>query len=165
MIDSGLWLLIKHNLIAAGHDSGAVVFKLRRERIPCAMASSLCFYLKDRSYRVKEVDGEKRDLILMQVSRGPASMIDFPREMQYNQYCSSEHMILTTSPAEQGMYELLRISGNILESKSQPISVTGTALGACFVSRNKFVTLEDHDTLFIRNADNIVYFWNSINHI
>lgn len=159
------WIMAAHktqNLIAAGHDSGAVVFKLRRERIPCAMASSLCFYLKDHSYRVKEIDGEKRDLILMQVSRGPASMLDFPREMQYNNYCCSEHMILTTSPAEQGMYELLRIPTNILESKSQPISITGTAMGACFLSRNKFITLENHDTLFIRNSENIVHSCNSI---
>lgn len=153
------WVLATHkrqNLIAAGHDSGAVVFKLRRERIPIAMAGPICFYIKDHAYRVKEIGGTKRDAVVLQFSRGPAFSTEFPRTLQYNHYSRAEHMILCTSPVENGQYELVRIAGGLFESSMQASTVSGTAMSACFLTRNKFATLENPDTIFVRNMENIV---------
>ena len=48
------WMLAVHpeqNLIAAGHDSGMVVFKLERERPAFAASNGQLFYVKDRYLR------------------------------------------------------------------------------------------------------------------
>ena len=153
------WVLATHkrqNLIAAGHDNGAVVFKLRRERIPIANAGSICFYIKDHAYRVREMGGKKRDVAIMQFSRGPAASTDFPRNLQYNSYSRAEHLLLCTSPAEEGMYELVKVGGDFFSSSPQSSAIGGNAMSACFLTRNKFATLENPDTIFVRNLDNIV---------
>ena len=76
------WIITAHktqNLIAAGHDSDAVVFKLRRERTPFAVYKNYCFYVKDRYYRIREMEGENRDIIMMPITRGPAASNNAPR--------------------------------------------------------------------------------------
>ena len=151
------WILATHpsqTLLAAGHDSGAVVFKLRRERIPLAVSSVGCFYLHDQTYRLRELTG-KRETTLHQASRGPATMTESARRLEYNAFCPTEHMLLTTAAGEEGGYELLRLPVE-LERRATPLVVGGAALGATFLSRTKFVTLENPDTLLVRNCENIV---------
>ena len=64
-------------------------------------------------------------------------------------------MLLTTAAGEEGGYELLRLPVE-LERRATPLVVGGAALGATFLSRTKFVTLENPDTLLVRNCENIV---------
>ncbi len=48
------WIMAAHpeqNLLAAGHDSGLIVFKLERERPAYGGASGSLFYVKDRYLR------------------------------------------------------------------------------------------------------------------
>ena len=77
------------------------------------------------------------------------------RRLEYNVFCPTEHMLLTTAAGEEGGYELLRLPVE-LERRATPLVVGGAALGATFLSRTKFVTLENPDTLLVRNCENIV---------
>jgi coatomer protein complex subunit alpha (xenin) len=48
------WIMAAHpeqNLLAAGHDSGLIVFKLERERPAYGGANGSLFYVKDRYLR------------------------------------------------------------------------------------------------------------------
>ena len=47
------WILASHpeiNLLAAGHDSGMIVFKLERERLAFSISGDSMFYAKDRFF-------------------------------------------------------------------------------------------------------------------
>mmetsp|Transcript_15468 Transcript_15468/g.33334 ORF Transcript_15468/g.33334 Transcript_15468/m.33334 type:complete len:1281 (+) Transcript_15468:267-4109(+) len=68
------WIMAAHphvNLIAAGHDSGMVVFKLERERPAYAMTSGNLMYVKDRYLRSLDFDNG-RDVSLLALA-GSAS--------------------------------------------------------------------------------------------
>lgn len=153
------WIIIAHptqNLLAAGHDSGAVVFKLRRERPPFAVHNNYCFYVKDRYYRLRELDGAARDTVLLPITRGPAASNAAARRLEVNSFSSGELMLLMHNAEEGGAYELLRYAGRLDAEKLAPTVATGAARSACFVGRTKFATLEGKDTLCIRNSENIV---------
>jgi coatomer protein complex subunit alpha (xenin) len=69
------WILAAHpeqNLLAAGHDSGMMVFKLERERPGYCTNKNMLFYVKDRFLRMQHLD-TKRDLPLMAWQRGGSS--------------------------------------------------------------------------------------------
>ena len=55
-----------------------------------------------------------------------------------------------------GSYELISCSPRLETEKTAPLVKPGTARSVCFVTRNKFATLEEKDTLCIRNTENIV---------
>ena len=153
------WIITVHrkqNLIAAGHDSGTVVFKLRRERTPFTVFQNYLFYVKDRYYHIREIDGKERDIPMMPISRGPAASNAAARSLQYNMYCPNEFMLLMHSAEDRGSYELICCSQRLETEKATPSVKYGTARSVCFVTRNKFATLEEKDTLCIRNTENIV---------
>jgi coatomer protein complex subunit alpha (xenin) len=56
------WILAAHpemNLLAAGHDSGMIVFKLERERPAFSVSADTVFYVKDRFLRFFEYSTQK----------------------------------------------------------------------------------------------------------
>lgn len=153
------WVIAAHktqNLIAAGHDTGAVVFKLCRERVPFAAFGTKCIYIKDHCYHLSDLNKRSDDRTLLQITRGAAYSNKEPRYMIGNAFNTAEYMTLVVNRAESGSYELMRLPRESKETRVQPEVVSGTALSAVFISRNKFVTLESADTLFIRNLENIV---------
>ena len=144
------WILACHkqqNLLAAGHDSGTVVFKLSRERIPFTVFSHYCYYIKDHAYHCYDLR-TKEDSILHHFTFGPGCN---PSSccMIYNTYNDSNGMILCLSKENQPSYELIQFSST---SKKQVEVISGTADSACFINRSKFVTLENN-TLCFMNLD------------
>ena len=133
-----------------------MVFKLRRERTPFAVCKSYCFYVKDRYYRIRELEGEQRDIVMMPITRGPASSNNAARSLQVNPHNASEFVLLMHNEEDGGSYELITCSQRIIAEKASPELKSGTGLSVCFVSRTKFATLEGKDSLFLRNMDNIV---------
>jgi coatomer subunit alpha len=72
------WILTAHptvNLLAAGHDSGLIVFKLERERPAYAATDINLVYVKDRFLRILDFNNG-RDMPLIAVRAASASMFD-----------------------------------------------------------------------------------------
>ena len=152
------WTITAHktqNLIAAGHDSGTVVFKLCRERIPFAVFGSSVVYISDHAYYVSDL-ASKKNRVVLQITRGAAFSNKEPRTMVGNPHSTAEYMTLVVNRAGDGSYELVRFPRESRDSRVVPEVVGGSALGAVFISRTKFVTLESSDMLFVRNVENIV---------
>ncbi len=177
------WILAAHptvNLLAAGHDSGMLVFKLERER-PAYQATEQCLvYTKDRYIRFLDFNNG-RDMLLVAVRQAAPSMFDTvgripnsfsmfgnssmggpasayqapPRSMSYN---PAEHAILLNYDADGGTFELytnLPRSGsgnseNIVEPRR------GSGKSAVFVGRNRFATLEKGREIIVRDLRNQV---------
>jgi coatomer protein complex subunit alpha (xenin) len=92
------WILAAHpevNLLAAGHDSGMIVFKLERERPAYAHHQGTLYYVKDRYLRSYDYQSQ-RDNPLISIRRaGSAASAAGPRSLSYN-------------PAEVGLYKLIQ---------------------------------------------------------
>eukprot|EP00298_Acanthocystis_sp_HF-20_P017279 c21715_g1_i3.p1 GENE.c21715_g1_i3~~c21715_g1_i3.p1 ORF type:complete len:1077 (-),score=472.35 c21715_g1_i3:10-3240(-) len=143
------WILAAHpelNSIAAGHDSGLMVFKLERERPAYFAHADTIFYVKDRQVKLFEF-GKQRETPLMTISR---QAVGRPRTLHYN---PAENAILLYFQAEGGRYELYKMSKDakpdaIIEPKK------GRCLGAVFVGRNRYAVLETNNRLSIRSFEN-----------
>ena len=152
------WIITAHktqNLLAAGHDSGTVVFKLRRERVPFACHGKVCFFVKDRYYHYSPLDGSSPDGIIMPIVNGPATSTNFTRILQSNPYSKDTVSLLMFSKENDGMYELLTFPTTLPISKPQHI-ISGDAISVTFLSRTKFVTLDKNNSIYLRNLDNNV---------
>lgn len=180
------WILTAHpniNLIAAGHDSGMLVFKLQRERPAYQSTDQHLVYTKDRFLRMLDFNNG-RDMPLIAVRQASTSIFDSvggiggpfggpmlfggggaasappsiqppPRSMSYN---PAEHAVLLNHDADGGTYELysnLPKPGNSGgESLADPRRGSGVA--AVFVGRNRFATLEGGKEIVIRDLRNQV---------
>ncbi|KAI5659247.1 hypothetical protein M9H77_28040 [Catharanthus roseus] len=100
------WILACHpemNLLAAGHDSGMIVFKLERERPAFSMSGDSLLYVKDRFLRAFEYSTQK-DIQLIPIRRpGSNSLNQGPRTLSYS---STENAALLCSDMDGGSYEL-----------------------------------------------------------
>ena len=135
------WILAAHpevNLLAAGHDSGMIVFKLERERPAYAQHQGTLYYVKDRYLRAYDY-GSNRDSPLISVRGARGGNSGAPRSMSYN---PAENAVLVNFDAEGGSYELhvLPKGGG---GGAEPVdSRRGVGSSAVFVARNRFATLD-----------------------
>lgn len=146
------WTITAHktqNLLAAGHDSGTVVFKLRRERTPFACSGNLCLYVKDRYYHMRELDRNGRDKAVAPVTRNTNSK--GPQIVLANHHETNAMLVLIYN-GEAHQYEFLSFKKDLNES-STPSVQSGNCTGVAFVSRNKYAILENSDTLTLRGTD------------
>ncbi|KAF4131163.1 Coatomer (COPI) alpha subunit C-terminus [Phytophthora infestans] len=155
------WMLAAHptkNLLAAGHDSGMIVFKLERERPAMDIHEGRAYYVKERYVRMYSfVDGS--DVPVAAVRRtGTAGtgMGNFPRHLNYNPYdqTSGTNSVLMTSDAEGGSYELVTFTHGSSGDTSE--SSRGPGLFAVFVARNRFAVLDKSRHIVIKNFQNEV---------
>ncbi|TDH67571.1 hypothetical protein CCR75_000065 [Bremia lactucae] len=155
------WMLLAHptqNLLAAGHDSGMIVFKLERERPAMDIHDSRAYYVKERYIRMYSfVDGS--DVPVAAVRRtGTAGtgMGNCPRHMNYNPYDqnSGTSSVLLTSDTDGGSYELVTFTHGSNGDTSE--SSRGPGLYAVFVARNRFAVLDKSRHIVIKNFQNEV---------
>jgi coatomer protein complex subunit alpha (xenin) len=138
------WILAVHpeqNLLAAGHDSGMIVFKLERERPAYTVHEGgtgapylLC--VKDRYLRMHEFNSG-RDVPLLSIRRATGSNSAL-RSMSYNE---AERALLICSDADGGSYDLYEIPKEGRTSDSAE-SKRGIGIAAVFVARNRFAVLD-----------------------
>lgn len=155
------WILAVHpeqNLLAAGHDSGMIVFKLERERPPYDYCDNKCFYIKDRGIRQIDFTTNK-DTPLVGFRRPTANFTPGvgggPRALFYNSFNKSEHNVLVLHSQEsEGSYDLLTITSDSIASGEAQDIRRGTAIAAVFIGRNKFITLDKFRRLTIKNMQN-----------
>lgn len=155
------WILAVHkeqSLLAAGHDSGMLVFKLDRERPAFAMndgganAASQLLYIKERYLRMFE-PGSGRDIPLLSIRR-PSGQSGSARSIAYNE---AERALLMCTDTEGGSYELYQIPRDASRGASEaPDSKRGLGLAAVFVARNRFAVLDKSRQILIKNLSNEV---------
>ncbi|KAL0360610.1 UNVERIFIED_CONTAM: Coatomer subunit alpha-1 [Sesamum radiatum] len=150
------WILAAHpemNLLAAGHDSGMIVFKLERERPAFSVSGDALFYVKDRFLRTFEYSTQK-DTQLIPIRRpGSSGLNQGPRTLSYS---PTENAILVCSDTDGGSYELYVIPkdsygrGDIVQEAKR-----GIGSSAVFVARNRFAVLEKtSNQVLVRNLKN-----------
>ncbi|KAL0314628.1 UNVERIFIED_CONTAM: Coatomer subunit alpha-1 [Sesamum angustifolium] len=150
------WILAAHpemNLLAAGHDSGMIVFKLERERPAFSVSGDALFYVKDRFLRTFEYSTQK-DTQLIPIRRpGSSGLNQGPRTLSYS---PTENAILVCSDTDGGSYELYVIPkdsygrGDIVQEAKR-----GIGSSAVFVARNRFAVLEKtSNQILVRNLKN-----------
>ncbi|WVZ03591.1 hypothetical protein V8G54_024397 [Vigna mungo] len=140
------WILATHpemNLLAAGHDSGMIVFKLERERPAFAVSGDSLFYTKDRFLRFYEFSTQRETQVLTIRRPGSSTLNQCPKTLSYS---PSENAILLCSDVDGGSYELYCISkdstkdsfgrGDMQDPKK------GVGGSAVFVARNRFAVLD-----------------------
>ena len=108
------WILASHpevNLLAAGHDSGMIVFKLERERPAFSVSGDFMFYAKDRFLRFYEFSSQKDTQVIPIRRPGSASLNQGPRTLSYS---PTENAVLICSDVDGGSYELYVVPKDIL---------------------------------------------------
>ncbi|XP_021759871.1 coatomer subunit alpha-2-like [Chenopodium quinoa] len=150
------WILTAHpemNLLAAGHDSGMIVFKLERERPAFAVSGDLVYYVRDRFLRVFEFSTQK-DSQVIPIRRPGASILNqSPRTLSYS---PTENAILISSDIDGGSYELYIVPkdgwgrGDLVQEAKR-----GLGCSAIFIARNKFAVLErSSNQVLVKNLKN-----------
>jgi len=150
------WILAAHrsqNLLAAGHDSGMIVFKLERERPASARGpGDKLYYVRGRElfchdYARASGGSSGVDVPVASLRRvGQQSQTDGigsgPRFLAYNMHNPSEGNVLVCSEVDGGCYELITFSltnagGSVTDGKR------GSCLGpGVFLGRNRFAVLD-----------------------
>lgn len=146
------WILDIHptrNMIAAGHDSGLIVFKLRRERPPMDVSDKNLFYYKDQYIYEYNFKTDKECLILRR-QRGGSN--DSARTLKYNTGNRSQHNILLCSDSDAS-YELYTFAKGT-EGQDAQSAQKGMGKCAVFVSRNRFAVLDKSRQVLLKNLKN-----------
>ncbi|KAJ6375619.1 hypothetical protein OIU77_000576 [Salix suchowensis] len=152
------WILASHpemNLLAAGHDSGMIVFKLERERPAFAVSADSLFYTKDRFLRFFEFSTQ-RDTQIIPIRRpGTTSLNQSPRTLSYS---PTENAVLICSDVDGGSYELYVIpKDSIARGDAVPEAKRGAGGSAVFVARNRFAVLDkSSNQVLVKNLKNEV---------
>lgn len=151
------WILDAHphlNLLAAGHDSGMVVFKLFRERPPLDADEKSLFYYKDQYIYEYNFKAEKERPILSTRRQGRAANgggDSTPRSLTYNTSNKSTHCILICSEADAS-YELYTFAKN--DRDEGQVAMHGYGKCAVFVSRDRFAVLDKSRQIWLKNLKN-----------
>ncbi|KAL6493066.1 hypothetical protein OROGR_032825 [Orobanche gracilis] len=150
------WILSAHpemNLLAAGHDSGMIVFKLERERPAFSVSVDSLFYVKDRFLRAFEYSSQK-DTQLIPIRRpGSNSLNQGPRTLSYS---PTENAVLICSDIDGGSYELYIIpTDSYGRGDTVQDAKRGIGGSAVFVARNRFAVLEKStNQIVVKNLKN-----------
>ncbi|RDX97786.1 Coatomer subunit alpha-1, partial [Mucuna pruriens] len=149
------WILAAHpemNLLAAGHDSGMIVFKLERERPAFAVSGDSLFYTRDRFLRLYEFSTQ-REVQLLPIRRpGSLSLNQNPRTLSYS---PSENAVLLCSDIDGGSYELYCISKDGYSRGDLQDAKKGVGASAVFVARNRFAVLDkSSNQVLLKNLRN-----------
>ncbi|KAK9804455.1 hypothetical protein WJX73_003595 [Symbiochloris irregularis] len=153
------WILTAHpevNLLAAGHDSGMIVFKLERERPAYATHASTLYYIKERFLRSYDFSSQ-RDAALINLRRPTITTGTTvpPRTLSYN---PAENAVLVCSDAEGGSYDLYMIPRDAGRTGEASVEGKhGVGGSAVFVARNRFAVLDrGSNQILVKNLRNEV---------
>jgi coatomer protein complex subunit alpha (xenin) len=179
------WILDAHptlNLLAAGHDSGLMVFKLSRERPPydphkqvgvallschLVLTNALCvdvqlYYYKDQYiYEYQYATGKEKPILSTRRHGGGAnSSAPGPRSLLYNAANRTQHCILLFSDHDLS-YELYVFpkeiegkGGSSSNTAESQTAMRGYARCVVFVSRNRFAVLDKLRAVYLKTLKN-----------
>jgi coatomer subunit alpha len=154
------WILAAHpeiNLLAAGHDSGMIVFKLARERPPHAVHGTTAFFISNLTLRSVDLKTGRVDTIQSLPKPGTQSpKAAVVRSISYN---PAEHALLVNTDEEGGTYKLFKLpaasNGAVSGRGEVPPDCSGIAATAVFIARNRFAVWDrTSSSIHIRNLQN-----------
>ncbi|MED6199382.1 hypothetical protein PIB30_075420, partial [Stylosanthes scabra] len=149
------WILAAHpemNLLAAGHDSGMIVFKLERERPAFVVSGDSLFYTKDRFLCSYEFTTQRDTQMLPFRRPGSLSLNQSPKTLSYS---PTENAFLLCSDVDGGSYELFCITRDSYGRGDSQDAKKGQGGSAVFVARNRFAVLEkSNNQVLIKNLKN-----------
>eukprot|EP00667_Euglena_gracilis_P000339 EG_transcript_339 len=140
------WILAVHpdkNLIAAGHDTGMIVFKLERERPASCMCGNTLYWVKDRQLKSYNFDNSQEE-VLVQLRRNTYPPLSLS-------YCPTEQMALFYYDNDGGTFELYSVPKNGTNADDVK---KGFYTAAVFFSRSKFAVLDKTRQVVLRNKNN-----------
>ncbi|CAI0422907.1 unnamed protein product [Linum tenue] len=152
------WILAAHpdmNLLAAGHDSGMIVFKLERERPAFAVSGDSLFYTKDRFLRFFEYSTQRETQVIPIRRPGSTSLNQSPRTLSYS---PTENAVLLCSDVDGGSYELYIVHKDTM-SRGDTVQEAkrGGGGSAVFIARNRFAVLDKStNQVLVKNLKNEV---------
>ncbi|RZC55738.1 hypothetical protein C5167_014589 [Papaver somniferum] len=149
------WILASHpemNLLAAGHDSGMIVFKLERERPAFSTSGDSLYYVKDRFLRFYEFSTQK-DTQMVPIRRpGSTSLNQSPKTLSYS---PTENAVLVCSEIDGGSYELYIVPKDTGRGDTMQDAKKGIGGSAVFVARNRFAVIDkSNNQVLIKNLQN-----------
>ncbi|XP_062098492.1 coatomer subunit alpha-1-like [Humulus lupulus] len=152
------WILASHpemNLLAAGHDSGMIVFKLERERPAFSVSGDSMYYVKDRFLRMYEFSTQKDTQIIPIRRPGSSSLNQGAKTLSYS---PTENAVLICSDVDAGSYELYIIPKDSAgRGESMQEAKRGSGGSAVFVARNRFAVLDKStNQILVKNLKNEV---------
>ncbi|CAI0474600.1 unnamed protein product [Linum tenue] len=152
------WILAAHpemNLLAAGHDSGMIVFKLERERPAFAVSGDSLFYAKDRFLRFFEYSSQKENQVIPIRRPGTTSLNQSPRTLSYS---PTENAVLLCSDVDGGSYELyITPKDSFSRGDTVQEAKRGAGGSAVFIARNRFAVLDkSSNQVLVKNLKNEV---------
>ena len=155
------WTLVSHpsrNLLAAGHDTGLIVFKLHRERPAMMQMKNTLYFVNDNNVCSYDyASGREQNVLTLQRRNSlTQSWSTIPRELFVNPFNKSGHNILLVSDAEGGSYELFSTNSKDIADIRDVAPKRGNCIAATFVARNKFAVLLRSKLICIRTFDNEV---------
>jgi coatomer protein complex subunit alpha (xenin) len=145
------WILEAHpnlNLLAAGHDSGLLVFKLARERPPMTSNSKFVYYCKAPYVYEVEVKTQRQQPIFSTSRTRGSSLLS----LEYNYANRTHHCVLLTDV--EGSYQLFVSPKRDTNAEAAPLR--GFGRSAVFVSSRKFAVLDKSRQLWIKSLENEV---------
>ncbi|KAF6156180.1 hypothetical protein GIB67_007997 [Kingdonia uniflora] len=150
------WVLASHpemNLLAAGHDSGMIVFKLERERPAFSVIGDSLYYIKDRFLRFYEFSTQKDTQVIPIRRPGSTSLNQGPRTLSYS---PTENAVLVCSDVDGGSYELYIVpKESVGRGDTVQEAKRGGGGSAVFVARNRFAVLDkSNNQVLIKNLKN-----------
>jgi coatomer protein complex subunit alpha (xenin) len=132
------WVIAAHpeiNLFAAGHDNGVMVFKLERERPASAVHQNNLFYItKEKHVRSYDFTKNLESPSMLSLKKLGSAWVP-PRTLSYN---PAERSVLVTTPADNGMYELMSLPRDASGAVEPTSTHRGVGHSAVFVARNRF---------------------------
>ncbi|KAF8410525.1 hypothetical protein HHK36_003056 [Tetracentron sinense] len=150
------WILACHpemNLLAAGYDSGMIVFKLERERPAFSMSGDSLYYVKDRFLRLYEFSTQKDTQVIPIRRPGSTSLNQGPKTLSYS---PTENAVLICSNVDGGSYELYVVpKDSVGRGDTVPEAKRGNGGSAVFVARNRFAVVDkSSNQVLVKNLKN-----------
>lgn len=157
-VQDRFWIVAAHptqNLIAAGHDSGFLIFKLYRERPPFSTVSSssqgdseTLYFIKDKYLKKYDFEtGSEVSLGGIDKTKRPYSL-DFLKQDQY--------FLITEKPRrskDKGSWELYKARDSTSGNQECEKIQSGQGSSAVFMGLRKFAVLNGNGQLEIGSVD------------
>ncbi|KAK3009080.1 hypothetical protein RJ639_013637 [Escallonia herrerae] len=150
------WILASHpevNLLAAGHDSGMMVFKLERERPAFSVSGDSLYYVKDRFLQFYDYSTQKDTQLIPFRRPGSSSLNQGPKTLSYS---PTENAVLIFSDIDGGSYELFIVpKDSFSRGDTVQEAKRGAGGSSFFVARNRFAVLEkSSNQVLVKNLKN-----------
>merc|ERR1719253_2316475 len=142
------------NLLAVGHDTGMVVFKLDRERAIGSPLGATLYYVKDQYISALDMENPNVEARTMASCRRPTNaMVSGVRSLEVNPFNTAESNLLVMYDGDAAGYDIF--AGNPSHEGSYLLSARqGSGTSVCFTARNRFAVLLKENHIGIYNLQN-----------